>query len=176
MFSVAADYEAVPQFLVGMRLDWFSTGTDMAQLKAGTTMGNIQYSVSAMPVYATTTFHQPLGGAWSLGFSAGFGVPLFFHESLEVTGSNIATLPNGSAVYAANPFSGFGLTYMNVELSRRVSLHTEAGYRFMSSSQLTLMDNYAKVKAGTIFTDSNNVNVAVDAGSFFLGASAVIGL
>jgi len=87
--SLAADYAITSHFNVGARMDWFSSSTALTQITQGTqSFANLQSSVSALPVYATATYIQPLANHLDLAFCVGVGLPVFFTESTAGFGLN----------------------------------------------------------------------------------------
>lgn len=177
--SAAADYEVSPRFLVGMRFDWFNASSDTIQVKDanGKPAINVQALLSGLPIYATLTFEQPIARSWGLGMTGGLGVPIFFNGAFDFSGSNIAAVPNGTPTYASTPLTGFGVAFLEYGAPASViSVRTELGYRFLSSSQMKLVDNYGTDKAGTIAPDQSGANLLFDASSFFIGASLIANL
>ena len=172
-FSISGDYSFTENFSLGLRLDYFSASSNTVQLKNGAARANFQSSLSALPLYLTATYKYPIPAApkFSVGAVVGAGIPLSYHLNTEITGSNIEVLPNGTATYSATPLSGFGSIFGSYDLAKTISTRLEFGYRFVSSDNMKLNDNYGfNDKAGDLLKDDSGSKVNVSASSFFVGA------
>ena len=176
MISAAADYSVIPQLSLGARVDYFSASTDSVTSKNVLTA---QASLSALPVYATVTFSQPVMEKVSLGLMAGAGMPVFFRHSFEFSGSQNDNYPNGTLTYSSNPFSGFGTAFVNYDFTNRIALRAEGGYRYLASNQMKATSNYGKnnaIKDGALFKDSSDRNINVDASAVNIGLSLALSM
>lgn len=178
-FGVSVDYPVVSDaFYLGARMDYFGASSDAITI-GNNNPGTARASVTGVPLMLTATYKVPFAPKWSFLASVGGGVAVGYRTSLDVAGSNDANnLPNGTLSYASSPVTGMGMASLGYDLTRSVALRLDAGYRLLSSSQMTATEKYGQVKEGQLLLDrqTSSTNVLVDGSAFFSSLSLAITL
>lgn len=172
-FGIGAEYPVARNFYVGVRVEYFTSSSDSVNLGKGTA----QASMAGLPVMATLSYVVPVARKFSIGATAGAGWAFAYNSSIAF--NNVGTAaPNGTLSYGSTPFTGMGLAFANYDFTRAVALRLEAGYRFLTSSQMKQTDSYNGSPEGTLMTDptNGNTNLVADSSSFFSGLSLAVTL
>ncbi|MGK5082019.1 acid shock protein [Bdellovibrionota bacterium FG-1] len=164
------------QFYMGVRMEYFTTSSDSVK-RGGNVPGNVQATLSGMPTMLTATYMYPVAPKWRLGTTIGGGFAFNYRGSMEISGSNDANRPNGTATWGATPITGLGAAFINFDATQHIGVRLEGGYRILSASQIKATDQYGTIiKAGDPLVDNTDTNVAADANAFFTGLSLVVTL